>query len=82
MVVAVNPGSLQSHSKWAENAGFQMPICVDVDKKVASAYGSLKAEGGIQRSVTVIDKKGRVAWVQEGLPDTSDILAAIDAIEG
>jgi len=58
----------------------EFPICVDVDKKVAAAYGSLKPEGGIQRSVIVIDKKGTVAWVQEGMPATSEILAAIEAV--
>jgi thioredoxin-dependent peroxiredoxin len=77
-VVAVNPGSLSSHQKWAEANGFGFPICVDEDKKVATAYGALGALGGIQRCVIVVNKRGKVTWSQEGLPDTADILKAID----
>jgi peroxiredoxin Q/BCP len=77
-VVAVNPGSLASHTKWAEQFGFPFPICVDADKQVAAAYGALKPEGGILRSVIVVDRQGRVAWAQEGMPATEEILAALD----
>lgn len=79
-MVAVNPGSLASHQKWAEQNGFSFPICVDTDKKVAAAYGALKPEGGIQRSVFVVNRKGTVVWAQEGMPATEEILAAIDAM--
>lgn len=77
-MVAVNPGSLASHSKWAEQFGFDFPICVDEEKKVAAAYGVTKALGGIQRTVILVNKKGAVTWVQEGMPSTEEILKAID----
>jgi peroxiredoxin len=50
---------------------------VDADKKVAIAYGATNAVGGIQRSVFVIDKEGKVAWSKQGMPATEEILAAI-----
>lgn len=79
-VVAVNPGTLESHQQWSQEFGFQFPICVDEGKQVATAYGAIKPEsGGIQRSVFVVDRQGNVAWAQTGAPETSDILAAIDA---
>lgn len=79
-VIAVNPGSLASHQKWAEANGFPFPITVDADKAVATAYGAIKENGGIQRTVFVVDKSGKVAWAYEGLPATEEILAAIDSL--
>lgn len=78
-VAAVNPGSLASHEKWACKAGFSFPICADTGKKVAEAYGVVKPNGGIQRTVFVVDRQGRVAWAKEGMPSTEEILAAVDA---
>lgn len=79
-VVAVNPGSLASHSRWAEKFGFPFPICVDKDKKVAEAYGALKPSGGIQRTVVLVDRQGRVAWAVQGMPSTEEIKAAVAAL--
>jgi len=79
-VVAVNPGSLASHQKWAASSGFTFPLCSDPDKEVARAYGAVKPQGGIQRTVVVVDRQGRVAWVKQGLPATEEILAVLDAL--
>lgn len=79
-MVAINPGSLESHTKWAEEAGFQFPLCVDVEQKVAAAYGAVKPEGGIQRTVVLVNMQGIVTWVQEGMPATEEILQAVDAL--
>lgn len=81
-VVAVNPGSLASHMKWAASAGFPFPLCADVGKQVAEAYGVTKALGGVQRTVFVVDRDGRVAWAKEGMPSTEEVLAAVDAAAG
>lgn len=79
-MVAVNPGSLASHTRWAEEFGFQFPICVDEEKKVAAAYGVLKPEGSIQRTVVLVNRQGVVTWVQEGMPSTEEVLQAVDAM--
>lgn len=79
-MVAVNPGSLESHTTWAEEFGFGFPICVDEGKKVAAAYGALKPEGGIQRTVVLVNKQGAVTWVQQGMPSTEEILKEVDAL--
>lgn len=75
--MAVNPGTLASHTKWAEEFGFQFPIVVDKDKKVAAAYGAVNMLGNIKRTVVVVDKQGKVAWIKEGMPETADILSVI-----
>lgn len=79
-MVAINPGSLESHKQWADEFTFGFPICVDQGQKVAIAYGATKPEGGIKRCVVLVNKQGRVAWAKEGMPETDEILAAIDAL--
>lgn len=79
-VVAVNPGSLASHRRWAENNGFEFPICADEGKRVAAAYGVLSPLGHIQRTVFLVDRHGVVRWVQPGNPSTTEILAAVSAL--
>lgn len=79
-MVAVNPGSLPSHAKWDQEFCFSFPICVDEGKKVAASYGALKPEGGVQRTVFLVDKQGNIAWAQQGMPETSEILAAIETL--
>lgn len=79
-VVGINPGTLASHTKWADQFGFEFPICVDLEKKVAAAYGVLNLTGGIQRTVLLVNQQGTVAWVKEGMPSTDEILQAIDAL--
>jgi len=79
-VVAVNPGSLESHTAWSTEFGFTFPICVDKDKQVATAYGAIKPEsGGIQRCVIVVDRQGVVAWSKLGAPEIAEILDALEA---
>lgn len=77
-VVAVNPGSVASHENWAEKFGFTFPICADPEKHVAAAFGALKPEGGIARSVILVNKQGVVTWAEAGSPSTEAILAAVD----
>lgn len=77
-VLAVNPGSMASHQRWSDKFGFNFPVAVDAGKHVAQAYGALKENGGIQRTVVVIDKEGKVVWVKQGLPATEEILAVLD----
>ncbi|MDI3316401.1 MAG: peroxiredoxin [Bacillota bacterium] len=80
-VLAVNPGSLNSHEKWSEKEGFPFPIAVDADRSVAAAYDALKENGtSIQRTVYLIDRDGVVRYAKRGMPSTEELLAEIDAI--
>lgn len=77
--MAINPGSLTTHTNWANKFDFPFPICVDTDKKVATAYGVVRLLGLIQRSVILVNPQGYVGWVSAGMPDTAEILNAIKA---
>jgi thioredoxin-dependent peroxiredoxin len=77
-VIASNSGSLKSHESFAEKYGYQFPILVDADKAMAQAYCVLKAEGGIQRTVYVVDAEGVIRFAQQGLPAPETLLAVIE----
>ena len=58
-----------------------MPLTVDADLKVAATYGALKPETNrIARTVVVIDKRGKVRWTYQGLPETETVLNALDKV--
>lgn len=79
-MVCVNPASLEDHQKYAAQLGFPYPIASDEGSKVAAAYGALKPEGGIQRTVYVIDRQGAVRYAVQGLPETEELLKQIEQI--
>jgi peroxiredoxin Q/BCP len=76
-VITINPDSLESHQKWAKKHGFEFPLLVDADGAVCAAYGVAKPGGGTQRAVYVVDPAGTIVFAKAGLPDDSEILAAI-----
>lgn len=76
-VLASNFGSVESHEKFSENQGYKFPILVDADKSMATAYQALKPEGGIQRTVYVIDKNGMIQFAQQGMPTDAELAEAI-----
>lgn len=75
--MTINPDDLESHTKWAKKYGFDFPLLVDADGAVCRAYGVAKPGGGTQRAVYVVDTHGVIIYAQQGLPEDSDILAAI-----
>jgi peroxiredoxin Q/BCP len=76
-VIASNPGSLESHERFVAAQTYPFPILVDSDKLMAQAYHALKPEGGIQRTVYILDAEGVIRYAKQGLPDDSELLAAI-----
>ncbi len=71
----VNPAGLDSHRKYAEAFKFNFPLLSDPDRKVAAAYGALKPDGhGIQRSVVLVAKDGKVVFAQRGAPAADESL--------
>ena len=66
-IVASNFGSLASHESFSEKYGYQFPILVDADKRMAGDYSVIKADGGTQRTVYVIDKQGIIRFGEQGM---------------
>lgn len=76
--LGVNPASAEAHARYAERMGFPFPLLSDPDRAIARAYGALKADGkGIQRSVYVVDRDGRIAFAVRGAPPPSEVVAAV-----
>lgn len=78
-ILGVNPGSLESHERFAEKQRYPFPILVDADKAIARAYGALKPEGGIQRTVYIVGPQGQVVFAQQGMPTDEVLAGAIQA---
>jgi peroxiredoxin Q/BCP len=77
----VNPDDADSHAKFEASLGLTYPLLVDEDSEVAQAYGAIKEGGsGIERSVVLIGKDGKVAFAQRGAPSWNIILAALESV--
>jgi thioredoxin-dependent peroxiredoxin len=79
--VGVNPGDAESHERFREAHALNFELLVDEDMQAVTAYGAVKPDGGIQRSVFVIGKDGKVMFAREGAPAWQVILNAIREID-
>lgn len=79
-VLASNSGSLASHTSFSEKYGYCFPILVDAEKTMAASYHVLKAEGGYQRTVYVIDGSGIIRFAQQGMAKHADLLACLASL--
>ena len=66
-VLAISSQSVESHEKFSSQHGFQFPLLADVDKAVASAYGTLGPLGFQRRSVFVVDRTGIVRYAHRAI---------------
>lgn len=82
-VYGVNQAGDESHNKFITKYGFQFPILIDSDCAVSKKYGAIKYMFGresIKRSVVIIDKAGKIAWVKRGMPTDVEIFAELEKI--
>lgn len=73
----VNPDNAESHGKFCDAYDLEFDLLVDEDRSAAEAYGAVKPEGGVLRSVFVVDTGGKVVFAQEGAPSWDEVSAAI-----
>ncbi|HEX9939058.1 MAG TPA: peroxiredoxin [Longimicrobium sp.] len=73
----VNPGTIDSHRKFADKYMLDFPLIVDEGSRIAAAYGVLKDNGGVARATYVIDPDGRIAYAAPGAHGVSEILGAL-----
>jgi peroxiredoxin Q/BCP len=75
--LGVNPASVEAHARYAERMTFPFPLLSDPDRAIARAYGALKPDGkGIQRTVYVVGRDGRIALGVRGAPPPGEVIAA------
>ena len=73
----VNPAGVESHAAYVQKLGFNFPLLSDPDRAIARAYHALKDDDkGIQRSVYVVSRDGRIAFAQRGAPPVGEIVAS------
>ncbi len=79
--IGSNPGTLESHEKFAAAQNYAFPILVDTDRAMATAYHALKESPptSIQRTVYIIDTQGIIRYAQQGLPADETLMKAIKA---
>lgn len=77
----VNPEGGDSHQRFCDAYDLEFEILVDEDKTAAEAYGAVRPDGGILRSVFVVDKDGRIAFAQEGAPSWDEVSTAVAAAD-
>ena len=76
----LNPAGVESHQKYVAKFKFPFPLLSDAGREIATAYGALKPLGaGIQRSVVLVDKDGRVVFAQRGAPSPAEVVAVLGA---
>src|SRR5258705_2438121 len=79
----VNPAGVSSHASYVEKFTFNFPLLSDPEREIAQAYAALKEDGrGIQRTVYVIGRDGKIRFAQRGAPPVDDIVAAVNADGG
>jgi len=77
--LGVNPASVESHAKYAGKFAFGFPLLSDPDRVIAKAYHALKEDGrGIQRTVYLIGRDGKIRFGERGAPPPATVLAAPD----
>jgi peroxiredoxin len=87
-VLGLSVDSVWSHKAFAEKLGIKYSLLADFHPRgaVAEKYGMYLPEKGITgRAITIIDKKGNVAWHKQydipQAPDIQEVAAALAKVE-
>ena len=62
VVVGISSQSLESHEKFRDHHGLNVPLLADEDKQVAKSYGVTAPAVGTRRATFVIDEDGVVRY--------------------
>jgi len=81
-VFGINGDDAASHARFIEKHQLTMPLLVDEGLEVAKAYDAVMGIGPLKivnRTVVGINRDGAIAFYRRGMPETSEILAALPA---
>jgi peroxiredoxin Q/BCP len=80
--IGVNPGDAESHKAFRKEHGLTFDLLVDEGTRVAAMYGAIKPGGdGIQRSVVIVEKDGKVIFAEHGAPPWQRILSVMRTVD-
>jgi peroxiredoxin len=71
----------ESHKQFCDAYELEFELLVDDHKEAARAYGALKPDGGILRSVFVVGQDGKILFAQEGAPSWQEVFEAVRKVE-
>ena len=83
-VLGISVDSPFAHAAWAEKYGIEFPLLSDFfGKGTCAAYGLLNDKGFSNRAVILVDKEGKVAYVEVTAappekPDDGSLFAALE----
>ena len=82
VVLGISCDSVESHQLFAQKHGLLQVLLTDSSGAVGQAYGTVR-EGRVNanRVLFVIDKKGIVRHVLEGMPSNTELLAFLDSLK-
>lgn len=76
----INPADVEDHARYVRKFSFPFPLLSDGGRRVAKAYGAVKLGGmGIQRSVVLVGRDGRVLFAETGAPGAGQSLAVLQS---
>ena len=88
-VLGVSVDSTWSHKAYAEKMGIKYSLLADFQPRgaMADTYGVYLSDKGITgRAIVIINKEGKVAWVQNyehcQVPDLKEVSAALQQVKG
>ena len=77
----VSADDVESHKQFCDAYNLEFELLVDENMEAANAYGAVKPEGGIQRSVFVVGQDGKIIFAQEGAPSWPEVLEVIRTVD-
>ncbi len=78
MIFGINPASTDAHTKYVNQKDFNFPLLSDPEREAANKYHALKDnEKGIQRTVYIISKEGKIIFAERGMPFDDKLLEVI-----
>ena len=80
VVYGINPAGVAQHAGFAEQNRLPFPLIEDANGDIARRYGCRAPFGLVKRTVYVIDRRGKVAWVERGNPSPSTILPVLRSL--
>jgi len=69
VVFGVNPADKESHRRFIDKNKFPFELLIDENKKIAKDYDAIGFLGIINRTVVLINKKGKIVLYERGTPD-------------
>lgn len=87
VVYGISPDSIESHLKFKEKFHLNFPLLSDPDHAVAEQYGAWGEKNnygrkyiGLIRSVVVIDEKGKIAEIRNGIKPEASVALAVEKV--